>query len=332
MYRVRTASPADLEGVIELIARLQADPAHHIAFHGESPAEVAEELAGLGADWAGLAVVAADQNGRLRGVLSVEVAEGRAFLYGPYVDVPVNHPAAGQLWRQTADALFADAMRLPAVSGVSTLDLFGHRENRMLAEFAARHDIPVGKETRLLTLPGAELRALLLRAADEPPRRNDRVSVLPADPAVRDSVVRLHDRCFPNTPTPGRRLVSDDGAHTVVVLLGNELLGYAAGYPQAEEYYVDLVAVEPSVRGLGAGRLLVRRLLTELAARFGARDRAAALVDVGDDASERMLTALGFTRRTELVSYTRGGFRDLGVRDGKVHLRDEWKPLTPPSR
>lgn len=311
MYRVRTASPADLAGVIELIARLQADPAHHIAFHGESQAEVAEELTGLGTDWAGLAVVAVDQNDRLRGVLSVEVADERrrAFLYGPYVDVPVNHPAAGQLWRQTADALFACAVRLPVMSGVSTLDLFGHRENRMLADFAARHDIPVGETTRLFTMTGAGLRSLLVRAADEPPRPDDRVSVLPADPAVRASVARLHDRCFPNAPTPGHRLVSDDGGHTVVVLLGEELLGYAAGYTQAEEYYVDVVGVEPSVRGLGAGRLLVRRLLTELAARSGARDRAAALVNLGNDASERMVTALGFACRTELVSYTRSGFR-----------------------
>lgn len=311
MYRVRTAVPADLPGVIDLIARLQVDPAHHIAFHGESPAEVAEELTALGGDWASLAVVAADQNGRLRGVLSVEVGgEGRrGFLYGPYVDVPVNHPAAGQLWRRTADALFAAAMRLPATAGVTELDLFAHRRNRMLADFAARHDIPVGNTSRLFTLTDAGLRSLLVRAADDPPRPHDRVTLLPDDRAVRDAVVRLHDRCFPNAPTPGHRLVSGADGHTVVVLLGNELLGYAAGYAQAEEYYVDVVGVDPVVRGLGAGRLLVRRLLTELATGAGARNRAAAMVNLGNDASEHMFAALGFACSTELVSYRRSGFR-----------------------
>jgi ribosomal protein S18 acetylase RimI-like enzyme len=311
MYRVRTASPADLPGVIELIARLQVDPAHHIAFHGESPAEVAEELAALGGDWASLAVVAADQNGRLRGVLSVEVAAAgrRAFLYGPYVDVPANHPAAGQLWRRTADALFAAAMRLPTTAGVSELDLFGHRNNRLLADFAARHDIPVGNTSRLFTLTDTGLRTLLVRPAGEPPRPHDRVALLPDDPAARDAVARLHDRCFPNAPTPGDRLVSGADGHTVVVLLGNELLGYAAGYAQAEEYYVDVVGVDPMVRGLGAGRLLVRRLLLELADGAGARNRAAAMVNLGNDASEHMFTALGFTCSTELVSYRRSGFR-----------------------
>ncbi|MCT2584754.1 GNAT family N-acetyltransferase [Actinophytocola gossypii] len=303
MYRVRTASPADLPAVIELVARLQREPAHHIAFHGETEAEVAEELAGLGPDWTELAVVVEDRNGRLRGVLSVEVEDEqrRAFLYGPYVDVPANHPAAGQLWQQTADTLLDAALHLPSVAGVTALDLFGHRRNRLLADFATRHDIPAASTTRLLTLTGADLRALLTDAADQ-----DRVVPLPADPTVRAAVAHLHDTCFPNAPTSGPRLVSGASGHTVVVLLGSAgLLGYAAGYAQAGEHYVDVVGVDEPVRGLGAGRSLVRRLLVELVAAAGSRDRAAALVNLDNHASERMFTALGFTCRTELVSYHR---------------------------
>ena len=44
MYDVRTATVADLDDVIELVARLQPEPAHHIAFHGETLDEIAEEL------------------------------------------------------------------------------------------------------------------------------------------------------------------------------------------------------------------------------------------------------------------------------------------------
>jgi len=306
MYRVRTASPADLPSVIELITRLQADPAHYIAFHGDSEAEVTEELAGLGGDWADLAVVAADENGRLRGVLSVEVVrEGtRVFLHGPYVDVPVNHPAAGQLWRRTADALFVAARALPAMTRVSTVDLLGHRDHRLLADFADRHDIATGATVRVFGIAGAELGSLLGQAAQAQPRTPDRVVVLPDDPAVHTAVAGLHDRCFPNSPTPGPRLVSGEDGHTVVVLLGaGGLLGYAAGYPQAEEYYVDAVGVDPDMRGVGVGRLLVRRLLAELATRAGARDRASATINLGNEASEHMFTALGFGCRSELVNY-----------------------------
>lgn len=301
MYRVRDATPPDLAGAIELIARLQREPAHHIAFHGETAEEVTEELAGLGGDWAERAVVAVDRTGRLRGVLSVEVPPGRhrAFLYGPFVDVPANHPAAGQLWQRTADALFTATLARPAAVGVTALDLFGHRDNRLLADFAARHHLPAGTTTRLFTLSGAAL-----RGPGPQPRPDDRVLPLPDDPAVRSAVAALHDRCFPDAPTPGWDLVSGASGHTVVVLLGAErLLGYAAGYAQAEEHYVDTVAVDDAVRGLGAGRLLVRRLLCELSDRAGPRGRAAALIRQGNDASERMFTALGFTLRTELVSY-----------------------------
>jgi ribosomal protein S18 acetylase RimI-like enzyme len=312
MYDVRPATPADLDDVIALIARLQADPAHLIAFHGDTVEEITEELAGLRPDWASGAAVATDRNGRLRGVLSIEAddEQHRAYLYGPYVDVPANHPAAGRLWQATADALLDLAAGLPRMAGVTRLDLFGHRENRLLADFAARHDVRAGTTTRLLNLGGADLRALLVRAAGDVPPGDDRMSLLPADPEVRAAVVRLHDRLFPNAPTSGRALVADDAEHTVVVLRGTGgLLGYAAGFPQAAEYYVDVVGVDPGYRSLGAGRLLVRRLLSELAERAGARNRAAACVRLGNDASERMLAALGFTIALELVNYTTTEFR-----------------------
>ncbi|MGH3762060.1 GNAT family N-acetyltransferase [Actinophytocola sp.] len=335
MYDVRPATPADLEDAIQLIARLQADPAHLIAFHGDTVEEVAEELAGLRPDWVSVAVVAVDRTGRLRGVLSVEASveasvddpdeQHRAYLYGPFVDVPANHPAAGQLWQATADALLDLAASLPRMAGVTRLDLFGHRQNRLLADFAARHDVSAHTTTRLFTLTGADLRALLVGvvgAAGDVPHADDRVCVLPADPAVRDEVARLHDRFFPNAPTSGRRLVADGAEHTVVVLRGSgerageragAVLGYAAGYPQAAEYYVDVVGVDPTYRSLGAGRLLVRRLLAELAWRAGARNRAAAVIRLGNDASERMFTALGFALTLELVNYTKTDYRPAGA-------------------
>lgn len=311
MYDVRPATPADLEDVIALIARLQTDPAHLIAFHGDSADEVAEELTGLRPDWASGAVVALDRNDRLRGVLSIEAddEQHRAYLYGPYVDVPANHPAANQLWQATADALLDRAARLPRMAGVTRLELFGHRKNRLLADFAARHDVLAHTTTRLFSLSGDGLRTLLVRAADAVPPAEDRICLLPADPAVRDAVARLHDRCFPHAPTSGRQLVADGAEHTVVVLVGDAgVLGYAGGYAQAEEYYVDVVGVDPACRSLGAGRLLVRRLLAELARAAGARNRAAALIRLGNDASERMFTALGFELVLELVSYSKSDY------------------------
>lgn len=299
MYDVRTATSADLGAVIALVARLQQEPAHQIGFHGETEDEIAEELAALTPDWAGGAVIAADRNGRVRGVLSLDVEGKRAFLLGPFVDVPANHPAAGHVWQATADAMFAHARQLPRFAGVATLDLFGHRANRLLADFAARHGAPVRLTTRWFTLTAAPLRSLLVRG----PGQDDRTTLLPDDPEIRDAVARLHDRCFPEAPTAGAGLVAGD-RHTVVVLRGERgLLGYAAGYPQAEEYYVDFVGVEEAARSCGVGRTLVRRLLAELAARGGVRGRASAMIEDGNEASEHMFTKLGFEPHSELVNY-----------------------------
>lgn len=299
MYDVRTASSADLGAVIALVARLQREPAHQIGFHGETEDEIAEELSALTPDWASGAVLAEDRNGRVRGVLSVDVAGDRAYLYGPFVDVPANHPAAGHVWQATADAMLTHARSLPRLTGVRTLELFGHRDNRLLADFAARHGAPVRMTTRRLTLTAAPLRSLLVRG----PGQDDRTTLLPEDPQVGAAVARLHDRCFPDAPTTAAHLLDGD-RHTVVVLLGERgLLGYAAGFTQAKEYYVDVVGVEEDARCCGVGRTLVRRLLAELAARDGVRDRAAAMVRDDNEASERMFTKLGFEPYAELVSY-----------------------------
>jgi ribosomal protein S18 acetylase RimI-like enzyme len=299
MYDVRNATSADLGAVIALVTRLQQEPAHHIGFHGETEAEVAEELAALAPDWATAAVVATDRNGRVRGVLSVEVDGRHAYLYGPFVDVPANHPAAGHVWQATGDAMFTHALGLPRLAGVRGLELFGHRENRLLADFAARHGAPIRMTTRCFTLTAAPLRSLLVRG----PAQDDRTTLLPDDQDIKDAVVRLHERCFPDAPTSSADLVTGD-RHTVVVLLGDRgLLGYAAGFTQAEEYYVDMVGVDEEARSCGVGRTVVRRLLGELAARDGVRDRAAAMVRDGNEASTRMFTKLGFAPTVELVGY-----------------------------
>jgi GNAT superfamily N-acetyltransferase len=306
MYPIRDAVSSDLDEVVDVLARLQAEPAHHIAYHGETVEEITDELTRMRPDWTAGTVLAFDSGGRLRGVLSVEADPevGRAWLHGPFVDVPVRHPAAGQLWHQTADALLERASRLPILRGIRDLELCGHRQHRLLADFAARHDFRTGKTSRVFVLTGAPLRTLLIRGASQDSTVDNAVQVLPDDPAVRAAVADLHERCFPGRAITGAHLIEGSRGHCVVVLVdGRGLIGYAAGYPQEGDLYVDLVGVDPNLRSKGAGRALVRGLLRELSARYGARQLAAATVALGNDASERMFTALGFTIHSELVSY-----------------------------
>ncbi|MET0134502.1 MAG: GNAT family N-acetyltransferase [Kibdelosporangium sp.] len=300
MTEIRPATRADLPAVVSLIARLQADPAHHIGFYGDTEEDIADELARLEPHWPAGAVVAIASSGGLRGVLNTEVNPdlGRAWLYGPHVDVPSGHPAAPQAWHTTADALYAAARRLPHMAGITDLNLYGHLEHRQLAEFADRHGFAKDKPTRIFILAGAELRSLLAQ-------ETDRTEPLPADGSLNEQVGVLFERCFPNRTSTTEQLLT--GAHTVVLLRqgGGKLAGFAAGYVQQDEYLVDYVAVEPEMRCVGVGRQVVSGLLRELDARNGAKRQAAAVVGVDNTASAGMFRGLGFHVELELVSYRR---------------------------
>jgi ribosomal protein S18 acetylase RimI-like enzyme len=307
MYDIRLAEQTDLSTVLALLVRLQADTAHHIGYLGETAAELTEELADFESDWAACTVLATDDSGRVCGVLRVEVdAElRRAWLHGPFVDVPLNHPAGSRIWDQTADALYATALRLPQMEGVEDRELHGHTEHRRLADFARRHGFTAGRASSIFVVDGAGLRALLLREASCPstgPARDMRV--LPTDAAVHEAVAVLHERCFPNSHLSGRQLVDRAQGHTVVVAMEHDrVLGYAAGTAQPEEYHVGFVAVEPGLRGRGIGAALVTELVWALAVAHGARPQAAAAVLAGNESSRKMFARLGFDVHVELVTY-----------------------------
>lgn len=306
MYAIRPASAGDRDAVIDLVVRLQADPAHHIGYHGVTAEEVADELDGLHPDWAGGAFVGVDDTGRVGAVLSTDTnpGVGRAWLFGPFVSVPEGHPVARQVWHETADELFDRATLLPRLAGYQDLELYGHRKNCLLADFAARHGFVPGDMSRVFTLSGPALRSVLVSAAvpEGGPHR-----LTPEDP-VRADVADLHEQCFPNRTSTGRQIVEGERGHTVVVLTGADgLIAYAAGYSQPGEFYVDYVGVVPGMRSAGAGRAVVRGLLRELATERGPQPQAAAVIMLGNDASERMFTSMGFELYLELIGYRRRG-------------------------
>jgi ribosomal protein S18 acetylase RimI-like enzyme len=308
MYPIRAADSSDLDEVVAVLARLQREPAHHIAYHGQATEEITTELTRIRPHWTAGTALATDPAGRVRGFLAAEAdpERSRARLHGPYVDVPANHPAAERLWRQTADALLRRVLSAPVLTGIAELELCGHRRHRLLADFAARHDFQTGAQHRVLLLTGSALRAVLVRDADAPAIVDTAVRALPDEPGLRAAVVALHERGFPGAPTTGRQLVGGESGHTVVVLAGPAgLIGYAAGRAGESELAVDFVAVDPDRRSRGAGRALVRGLLRELAARHGARATAVAVIALGNDAAERTCAALGFTLHRELVVYRR---------------------------
>ncbi|WP_037256940.1 GNAT family N-acetyltransferase [Kibdelosporangium aridum] len=300
MTKIRPATRADLPAVVSLIARLQADPAHHIGFFGYTEAEIADELAGVQPEWHEGALLAIRSSGAICGVLSTDVNTevGRAWLYGPHIDVPTGHPATPQAWHKTADMLYEAALRLPHMRDIHDLNLYAHTEHRELAEFAKRHGFHRETPTRIFTLTGADLRCMLTQDTEA-------VERLPSDGSMNAQFTALFDRCFPDTNNTADQLLY--GKHTVVALrqADGKLAGFAAGYTQEAEHYVDFVAVEPDMRCVGVGRRVVQGLVRELDAQNGAKPQAGAVVSVENHASAAMFTGLGFQVELVLVSYRR---------------------------
>ncbi|GAA2662642.1 MULTISPECIES: GNAT family N-acetyltransferase [Actinosynnema] len=303
MYDIRIAVAEDLNDSLDLLAVLRVDSAHHL-----------DLLVDPAPGWPAGSVVATDRRGRVRGLLTaaVDPEADRVVLHGPFVDIPVNHPAGGRIWDSTADALYAAVE--PLLAGVAEREVRGGAGHLLLAAFAARHGCAVGGAGEELTADAAAVRGLLLReAACQGAGAVWETAPLPGlgdGSGTRTAVAALHERCFPAVGESGAGLVASagvDGRAVVVARGGGQVLGYAAGRAEQERYRVEHVAVEPSARGRGIGAALVAELVWKLAVEHGARPEARASIGTGSGvAPGRMFTRLGFRQQTSVVAHRTG--------------------------
>ena len=133
-----------MEELVQFVARLNSDGAHHIGFFGEGEADVRSSLAECLISPDDGFLLAYDDN-TLVGIFGVDADSevNRAWLFGPLVE----HTD----WHSIADALYVKVLSLiPA--GVQDYDLFCDIQNIHMDEFAARHDFPLRSENAVMTL------------------------------------------------------------------------------------------------------------------------------------------------------------------------------------
>ena len=234
--------PQQLDEVAAFVARLQADPAHHIGYFGEHEDDIAQyirELEPAGTD----GFLLAYEDEKLAGLLGMEADPEikRAWLHGPMID----HAD----WNIIADQLYREACQHVIPTYVSIHELFGNIGNHYLRMFAERQGFtPLPDTAAVLRFKRHKLAALPVTEAPE------------LEPRYYEAFLQLHETTFPNTYYLGKQVIARLNAHNKVFIVadGDALQGYIyARIDTGGDGYIDFLGVEESARRQGIGRRLI---------------------------------------------------------------------------
>ena len=228
-----------VDELVQFVARLNSDDAHHIGFFGEGEADVRASLAECLIPPAE-GFVMAYEGDQLVGVFGVDADPeiNRSWLFGPLVD----HAD----WHEIADRLYAKVLpRVPV--DIRDYDLFCDVQNTRMDAFAARHGFPITSENAILTLMREQYQPSAKRQAQ----------IIAYQQDFAEQLEKLHKILFPTAYFTARQMVErNNESHRLMLAIdGNQLLGYhfCKIEPEAESGYVDFIGTDSSARGRGIG-------------------------------------------------------------------------------
>ena len=145
---------------------------------------------------------------------------------------------------------------------------------------------------------------MLLAARHEP----DKIEFITLDVSWMDTVSELEQVCYPSPWS--KKLIFAEFTKPIsfrpAILLNGELVAYSFNYIIADELYILNVAVHPSFRGRGFGKMLLRRIIEEA---YSRKVRHASLeVRVSNMTAQYLYASLGF----RFVGTRKRYYRDTG--------------------
>lgn len=227
------------EELVQFVARLNSDGAHHIGFFGEGEADIRASLAECLIPPAEGFRLAYEED-RLVGVFGVDADPeiNRAWLFGPIVE--------HEDWQTIADQLYARVLPLIPVT-IRDYDLFSDIQNTRLETFAARHGFPLHSENAVLTLTREKYT----------PSGARRTQILAFREDFFEAFETLHKTLFPNGYFSARQMIQkiDENHQLFLAVEDHRLLGYnfCKIEPTSESGYVDFIGTDASARGRGIG-------------------------------------------------------------------------------
>jgi ribosomal protein S18 acetylase RimI-like enzyme len=283
------ASRDDLADIAEFVASLNVRPEHRIGYFGDKPEEVNREL--LEYEAIDNSFIAR-QSDAMVGFLAMDIDEElhRSYLYGPLV----NHES----WDEIALELVARGLELLPKAATDQLEMFFDLGNSRVTGLGRALGFETYKDVRTLRFARADLEGM------------GRGSAVPLDERHHDGLIALHDRLFPNTYLPGRRMLEGLGEHKACFVRteDGEVLGYA--YVEVDDATgaasLDFVGTTEEARGRGIGADLVRTSLHWMFG-FASVSETWLVVDEDNLGAQKLYERLGWTEVHRMTSMRRKG-------------------------
>jgi ribosomal protein S18 acetylase RimI-like enzyme len=290
---IRAASPQLLPAIAMFLARLQAQPIHHIGYLDVTVTGISNYLTHhIGTGWGQKTRLAYDGD-VLKGFLMADSSEEikRVWLHGPLVD---STDAAG--WDAVADSLYQE-VPLPALALGYEHELFSDAENQALARFAIRHQFTPMIPGAILTLQRHQWRSYDTLPPD--PR------LFPLSASYRARYLALHAQLFPRSYMSEVQLTIFDPQQTVVFLFIEEsqVLGYIyVGVDESGNGHIHYLGVLAWARRRGIGRKLINAGIHWA---FAVRrlPRLHLTVNRENNAAIDLYVSLGFTHERTVIGY-----------------------------
>ena len=278
------------QAYVDLAARLNPLPEHHIAFFGTTRQDI-ENVLQEAAPQDGSGILLATSGGRPVGGLALDYHTqiGRTWLLGPFAD--------GEQWGALASALYDAAQRfIPAQAPQH--ELFCDVRHRNCISWAEQRAFVLDRETGIDVFARSSLAAL--------PRLDPAVTHLSEqNVAVFDT---LHAQLFPRTYANGAQRRAREPEHSAIFTVeeGDELLGYVAGKVMldTQEGYIDYVGTADRARRQGIARRIVATTLHWMFS-FPEVQLVNLTVDADNVAADALYRSLGFERERITRVYRR---------------------------
>jgi len=271
---------AELARLIEVQNRVPESQCLH---SGEHAAEVEDVLNQPGAP---LFMVARDGQA-LAGAFGCEVdGEARGYLQGPFI-VATDYPAvATKLWQALHEA----------TPSVVRYDAFVNSRNERAAAFLVAAGFRRSQGAQIYVLPATSLPTL-----NAPPAE-------PFTDYCQVGVRTLHELAFPDSPESIEPFMNGPNGNRRLFVFrdGKRCLGYVAASvnDNPREGYIDLLAVDASIRNQGYGRRLLLTAAHWLVEEKGMPQVGLTVLDMRSDARE-LFERTGFKLRYSGVGYFR---------------------------